>query len=455
MKMPKERIITSVIVIAISLLSGVNLSLAQVDGNSNTVRSLSLNEALQLAGQQNYQVKMAESDIDIARGQYRQTSAAFLPQISLEARGVSTNDPLNVFGFKLKQEQVNSADFDPEVLNNPDPFENFSAGVQIQQPLFNPDQLFRRRAVKNQLQAAREQLQGTRSYARYQVKDTYYQLLLVKDRVAAVEAALQAAIENKSLAQDLFDQGMITKADYLAANVRVLDLESKLTGAEGQLETVQENLRFLLGIEDEVKIQPTDSLQYQPVSLNGIGRVLRVNNSTVEALQYRLEAADAMVKSAKFSFFPRLNAFGSYEYNDDVFFGTQGENYMIGASLRWDLFSGLSKAGKITQARAERKKAEVAYQSQVAKNKMKISQARRSVEQAKKQINYAEATVEQAAEDLRIRTDRYDQGMEKTADLLRSESQLLQAKLQRLNALYEYNRSLAMLELLWEQEITQ
>lgn len=453
--MPEKRTITSVFVAGILMLAGVQISKAQVEHRSMQVRNLSLDDALQLADQHNYQVKMAESDIAITRGQYRQTSAAFLPQITLEARGVSTNDPLNVFGFKLKQERVGEADFNPELLNNPDPFENFSAGVQVQQPLFNPDQLFRRKAVKNQLRASREQLQGTRSYARYQVKDTYYQLLLVKDRIAAIEAALKAAKENKNLSQDLFDQGMITKADYLAADVRVLDLESKLTAARGQLQTVQENLRFLLGMEEEVTIQPTDSLQFQPVPMNNIGEEINFSNSTTEALQYRLQAANAMVKSAKFSFIPRLNAFGSYEYNDDVLFGSRGENYMIGASLQWDLFSGLSKAGKVTQARAERKKAEVAYQSQLAKNKMEIRQARRSVEQARKQINFAEASVKQADEDLRIRTDRFEQGMEKTADLLRSESQLLQAKLQRLNALYEYNRSLAMLEMLLEQEITQ
>jgi outer membrane protein TolC len=84
---------------------------------------------------------------------------------------------------------------------------------------------------------------------------------------------------------------------------------------------------------------------------------------------------------------------------------------------------------------------------------MEIKQARRSVKQAQKQFDFADASVEQAAEDFRIRSDRYQQGMETTSDLLQAEARLSQARLQRLNTLYQYNISIARLELLLEQEL--
>jgi outer membrane protein TolC len=160
-----------------------------------------------------------------------------------------------------------------------------------------------------------------------------------------------------------------------------------------------------------------------------------------------------MVKSSKFSFLPSLNAFGSYEFNDKVLLGTRGESYFVGATLKWDLFSGFSKAGKVMQSRAELKIAEVAYRSRSLKTRMEIKQARRSVKQAQKQFDFADASVEQAAEDFRIRSDRYQQGMETTSDLLQAEARLSQARLQRLNTLYQYNISIARLELLLEQEL--
>jgi outer membrane protein TolC len=445
-----HRVLLTVLFVAASIQP---LAAQNRDNDNQNIREMSLEEALAIAEKENFQIRMAASDIEITRSQYRQTNAVFLPQISLEETGVSTNDPLSVFGFKLKQESVTTADFNPVRLNAPDPYENFTTKLQIQQPLFNPDQLFRRSAVKNQLRAAEEQLKGTTSYARFQVKDTYYQLLLTDERLSVIHISLKAAQRNEEQARDLREQGMISKADYLAASVRVRDLESRQSEAEDQLQLVRENLRFLLGMGEEIVIKPTDSLRMASASGASITDDPAVENSTLKALQYQIEAAEEMVKSSKFSFIPSLNAFGSYEFNDNVMFGTRGESYFVGATLKWDLFSGFSNAGKVMQSRAELKKATVAYRSQSLKTQMEIKQARRSVIQAQKQFNFAEASAEQAAEDFRIRLDRYEQGMETTSDLLLAEARLSENRLQRLNALYQYNISLARLELLLEQEL--
>lgn len=160
-----------------------------------------------------------------------------------------------------------------------------------------------------------------------------------------------------------------------------------------------------------------------------------------------------MLRASRFNFVPSINLFGSYELNDEVPFGSQGDSYMIGATLRWNLFSGFSNVGKVMESKAELKKAELAYESKRFRNKLKIQQTQRSLEQAKTQLRFAEMSVEQAAEDFRIRNNRYEQGLEKTTDLLQSETKLLQARFQRLNAIYQYNLSLAMLELLLEQDM--
>ncbi len=106
------------------------------------------------------------------------------------------------------------------------------------------------------------------------------------------------------------------------------------------------------------------------------------------------------------------------------------------------------------ESKAELRKAEIAYENRAFKNKLEIRQAKRSIKQAQTQLNFAESSVEQAAEDFRIRNDRYEQGMEKTTDLLAAETKLAQARFQRLNALYQYYESLATLELLLEKDLS-
>lgn len=446
---------TVVSILALLPLLFLSLSAkAQDTGEGSNVKKMSLEQVLKITEQDNFRVRMAEMDVEKVRSQYRQTNAVFLPSISLEETGISTNNPLNVFGSKLKQESVTQADFNPAILNAPDPYQNFTTKLQVQQPLLNTDMFFKRSAANSKLEATRKQLEGTVQHARYQVKDAYYQLLLMKDRMSVMERSLKTARENERQASNFLEQDMISKADYLAAKVRVLELESQYSKTEDQYHNVMENLQFLLGIKEDITIEPTDSLRMRPVALEQ-ANLNGTNNSRLQALEYQMSAAKKMQRSAEMSFVPSLNLFGSYEFNDEVLFGTKGESYMIGATLKWDLFSGFKKVGKVMESRAAAKQAELAYDSNLFQHQLKIKEARRSLEQSRKQIKYASTSVEQASENYRIRKDRYEQGMEKTTDLLTAETKLAQARLQHLNALYQYNMSLATLELLLERKLVQ
>jgi len=441
--------------IAILLLGTPSAYGQYQDRSSSVVKEISLREAMAITEKSNFQIRMAEADIEILQSQYRQTHASFLPQLSIEETGILTNDPLNVFGVRLKQEAVTMDDINPARLNNPDSYENFTTRFEVRQPVLNADILFERSAVKKQVNAAREQLKGTLYYTRFQVKDTYYRLLLMKSRLAVIEQSLKMAKENEKDVNNFFEEGMISKADLLAARVRVLELESQQSQTEDQYRTLEDNLKHLLALDEDIRLIPTDSMpgpRFSPDYFNKIND--DIENSGLEVLKYRIGAAEQMVKSSQFSFVPNINLFGNYELNDDVPFGTRGDSYLVGATLKWNLFNGFSKIGKVMETKAELRKAELAFENRTYKNKLEIKQAQRSIQQAQTQLNFTESSVEQAAENFRIRNDRYEQGMEKTTDLLAAETKLAQARFQRLNALYQYNKSLATLEMLVEQEFS-
>ena len=100
------------------LLLLLGLLLISRAGSSQPGMQLSLQEALQLAGENNLTAKSAEARELAARGQYRMANSVFLPGLTVSTTGITTNDPLSSFGFKLKQEVVTQADFDPAKLND-------------------------------------------------------------------------------------------------------------------------------------------------------------------------------------------------------------------------------------------------------------------------------------------------------------------------------------------------
>jgi len=54
-------------------------------------------------------------------------------------------------------------------------------------------------------------------------------------------------------------------------------------------------------------------------------------------------------------------------------------------------------------------------------------------------LNLTNLALEQSKEALRIRTNRYKQGLEKTSDLLISETKYLQKQLEYLQTVFNYN----------------
>jgi len=416
---------------------------------------LTLEEATELALEQNLTIEQAGYDVDKTRAQFRQTNAIFLPSISFEYNALSTNDPLNVFGFKLKQEIVTQQDFNPVLLNDPETTQNYSASFQVQQPLINPDMILQRHAVKSQLNSAEEMLSGTVSNVKFRVRNQYYSLILHQRQLSVLETALETAAEHRRQALNYFEEGLISKEDYLASRVHELEMESQKLNAENQLAMVEEEMAVLLGLEGTVNITPAEDIYRRPVSNISDDLIdAPVNNSQTRAIDYRVDAARKMVRSASFSFLPKINLFGTYEYNDNDFAGFDASSYMIGANLKWNIFSGFSKAGKVMEAKADYRKAQSMQEAHLLQQENMVRQAYRSMEHATQEIELAEESIARSEEDVKIRTNRFNEGMQRTTDLLEAESKLAESRLRHIAALYSYNMSIARLEMLLEKDIT-
>lgn len=440
------------LIVGLLLVAGVQ---AQTPSPAGQV-AMTLQEALQRASMHNLSVQMAEADHEAAQGARRQTLAAFLPRLTASEEAVSTNDPLSAFGFKLKQERVTAADFAPPALNDPDRVDHFSSTLELQQPILNVDGIYQRRAATRQARAAEMMRERTEAVVAFHVKQGYYGLVLAGRRVAVLDSALAVARRNQERAQRFFEQDLLNRADLLAAQVRVLELESQQTEAASQRQHAAEQLRYLLGIDEAVDVVATEPLPHLRVALDTV-EVARVNRqrSDMQALRYRADAASEAFNARRAAFLPKLNAFGGYEWNDDVPFGTRGESWMAGASLTWNIFSGFENAGAAQRARAEQRKAELAVLDQARQNEVEIDAALRDLRASRQQLRHAEAAVDQAREALRIRTDRYEQGLEQTTDVLNAEVTLANKRLGYLHTLYQHDVNVFRLELLTERPLAQ
>ena len=67
---------------------------------------------------------------------------------------------------------------------------------------------------------------------------------------------------------------------------------------------------------------------------------------------------------------------------------------------------------------------------------------------AENKIELSESAFNQMKEAYKIKKDRFEQGLEKTNDLLYAETQMLQKELEHLQSVFEYNYTVQYLQFL-------
>ncbi|AWG23645.1 transporter [Flavobacterium faecale] len=401
--------------------------------------AISKSELSQKVTEKNLQIKIANQEFKSAQADYRQSNAIFLPNITASHTAITTTNPLMAFGSKLNQEILTASDFDPNLLNNPNRIQNFATKFEILQPLINVDGIYGRQAAKAKMNAFALQTERTKEYIELEVNKSFMELQLAYKAVSVLEKANTTADANLKLIENYFKQGMLQKTDLLSVQVRVNEVKNQLQYAKSNIQNASDYLAFLLNENIGDKIyKPTEELE-NSITIESNATTLSENRKDIQAMNLSTTAYQKMMLSSKMNFLPRLNAFGSYELYDDSLFGTAAKGYSLGAQLSWNVFDGFKSIGKMEKAKADFQKAEIETQQYKAKSQLELNKTNRQLRDAENKVNLAQLDLEQSQEAYRIRSNRFTQGLEKTTDLLQTETQMFKKELDFLQAVFEYN----------------
>lgn len=397
----------------------------------------------------NTSIKISQQEFNLARADYRQTNTVFLPNITASYTAIATTNPLLAFGSKLNQEILTQNDFNPELINNPSQIENYATILEIQQPLINLDGIYQRKAARSKMDAMFLKTERTQDYLIFEVDKAYMQLQLAYKAVDVLEKALEAANENKKLANNSFKQGYLQRADVLNVEVRVTEVQNQLQSAKSNVQNISNFLSFLMNDDDSVVYVPADTLAISVFTMED--KTISENRSDIRAMQLTSDAYESMSIADKMDFLPRLNAFGSYLLYDDQIFQARANGYLFGAQLSWDIFQGSKRFGKSQKSKAEFEKSKLEYKKYVLQSNLELNKGKRAFLDAENKLKLTTLALKQSKESLRIRTNRFKEGLEKTSDLLMAETQYAQKQLEYYQTIFEYNYTQAYLQFLTKE----
>lgn len=415
-------------------------------------KNITLDSLMSNVKSKNLSLKINEESLNISQAQYRESLGAILPQISISHQGFRTNNPVMAFGSRLNQGIFTENDFDVDALNNPDPITNFTTTFQVAQPVLNIDKLIQRKAAKYAYKAQEFQNIYMSSALLLKSQTLFMQLQLTYESQKVINETLEVVQTNYDQANNFYSEGLIQKADVLAAQIRLSEVKTQSQSVEQNIRNLSDRLKQLMQDDSEAILKPTDSLVVMSLwSGEKAENSSALNTSDVKAFELKKQSYDKLYQAQKYSFLPTLNAFGQFQYFDDDLFGTSSDNYFFGAELKWDLFKGYTRIANIQKHKAEAEKVSLEEQNYLEQKQNDIKESIRAIELAEQQMNTQEIAVEQSEEAFRIINNRYEEGLEKTTDLLVAETRYSNMQLSYLQSVFNYNYNLLYYQFLTEK----
>ncbi|HLG40835.1 MAG TPA: TolC family protein [Chitinophagaceae bacterium] len=412
------------------------------------VKHLLLQQAIDSALINNRDIRLAQADEKIAVSRLKETNAIFLPQVDFSFTALNSNNPLNVFSFKLQQQSVKETDFAPALLNHPDNASDFLSRLQLKQPILNMDMLYMRKAAATQTDLYKLKTRRIKEYLAFEVMKAYMQLQLAYDATVVLEEALKTANAMYTFTSNRVQEGLMQQSDALNVKVRVNTVETNLAEAKSNIQTASDYLSLLMGCSYGIVYTVEKTLA--ETSKIESSETIPGNRADFAAMKKAIEASDLMIRSSKMSYLPKVNAFASYQLNDNRVMGFGSDSYLAGIQLSWDIFKGNSTKNKIVTQTLERDKLSDQLHNQQEQSQLELNKTKRQQADAKYRINQQNSAVSSAAEALRILEDRYEQGLVNSTDVLLAQAQLSQQKLQLAQAVFGQNISAAYLKFLTE-----
>lgn len=348
-------------------------------------RHITVEDAVNIAVENNSNIKISNLDRKIANADYHQTDAIFLPQVTLGYTALTTNNPLNAFGFLLQQESVTAMDFDPAKLNNPGATQNYGTQVEAKLPLLNQDMIYARKGARAQEEVYKYKAERTKEYIEFEVRKAYTGLQMAYQARNILQKSLEDVKLIHRSVTNFYNQGLIQKSDVLNAQVQVNTIESALAKAESNIHNASNGLRLLMGQDISDEVYTADSLvQKREIYTE---TTLSLFRPDIMALQKAVDATDMILKSSRMAFLPRINAFGSYNLNDSKAFKFRNDSYLAGINLSWDIFSGNRNRSKMKSAQYQKGRMQEELNLHIKKEQLELDKARRDLNDSQTEIN--------------------------------------------------------------------
>ncbi|MEI8005034.1 MAG: TolC family protein [Bacteroidota bacterium] len=276
--------------------------------------------------------------------------------------------------------------------------------------------------------------------------ERYYGLCLASSVVkirTEVRMGLQKHLED---AVKLENQGIISNADLLQARVYSAQAGRELSKAIRNTSIVTQALMSTMVLEDSSMVEPVSALFYldtiEPQTY--FSNLAQATNPILKQIETKKLLAEQKYKAEKSEFYPSVALQGTYDIvNKDL--STYIPDWEVGIGLKWTIFDGVSRIGKVKAASMQTKQVEEFGMKAQADISTNINKLYNELNMHREQLTELETAARYAEEYLRSREKEFIEETGNSTQVIDARLALAQVRTERLQAMYNYDLTLARL----------
>jgi outer membrane protein TolC len=270
-------------------------------------QTLTLAQAIQEALSKNYDIQVAQSQVQIAKNQATRGQAGLLPTISASG----------AYDFGLDNTKL-------QVAGQPDAIETdgaqsslFSASLNASYTIWSGRSninTYEKLLLNEELATAQSRLQVENIVM--QVISAYYNVLRTKDNYASLKESLELSQDRLKLAQKKYELSGGPKINILSAKVDLNKDSVNIRNALQTLDAAKINLNALLerNLDEELNLQYDENAREELI-YSDLLQKMNAQNPNLQSSRYAEQISMLDYKISKSAYSPRLNLNPSYGYS--------------------------------------------------------------------------------------------------------------------------------------------
>ncbi|HJV84491.1 MAG TPA: TolC family protein [Noviherbaspirillum sp.] len=334
----------------------------------------------------------------------------------------------------------------PNVVSANRTFNLSSLGLTSIWPLYTGGKL---QAVKGlvaaRAQEARAELRSAEDQISTQIAQRYFTLQLARQAFQLRSAAVEVITDHQHMAAKMERIGLISRADHLKADVALDNAKREAEKSRSDAEIAQVALTRLLAAPQPV--QPITPLFVSSATVGPLQDFIDAamrNNAAWDKIASKRSQAVESARLAGSEHSPTIFAVGNYNGNRSDDHLVQ-PNWFVGLTLAIPIVGRLDHAQMNEAARLEQQRVEVAAEQAKRDIPTLVESQWRAVEDARIRFLSMQSAIDLAEETLRLARISFREGQATTMDVSDASVNLTKARVERVQAAYEYVMALARL----------